>query len=62
MRQGLLNERTECGKTRAKDAAIQFDNGPVRGGRVVPEGVGGVYALVEGREAHERDGARTLVD
>jgi hypothetical protein len=58
----LLNEWAERGKTCAEDAAIQLDDGPVSGGRVVPEGVGGMYALVKGGEADERDGTRTMVD
>jgi hypothetical protein len=54
VRHYFLNEWPERGKTCAKNAAIELDHGPIRSGRIVPEGIGGVHALVEGGETDER--------
>lgn len=53
MRYCFLDEWAEGGKTGTDDTAIQFDHGPIGGGRIIPEGVGSVYTFVKSGKTDE---------
>lgn len=53
----FMHERAEGRERGAKNTTVEFDNGPVCGGDVVPCRIGGVGGFLESRDADEGYGA-----